>query len=619
MEKLGLEGVFDIAGFRKGIDEYSSKLGAAMKQTEQSEGLFGKLGNALGGAVTVGAAAAVASVAAIAGAIVGAVSAAEDWANSLDAIGDLLGTTTTESAGLKVAVERVGGNAEQFANQLVFLGKNLVGANGKLGKSGEAIAALGVNAYDANGKLRTTSAIAADVATAVAKMPDGLEKSEVLMNIFGRSGKDLSDVMTGLANGGLADATRQAQEYGLAMSDEAVQATIDSKKQIKQLEQAVNGLVVGLGTQLLPIILPIIQKLVELALSVLPQVRQGIQDVVRFIGPLVAGLGGFLDLLFKGAQTQDPLGLGNLVAGAQAAVATLGQAWGNILETIGPVIESIKKIVTVVFGTIAVFLNQHGDEIQGFIAATWEHISGIIETVSEIIKATIVPIFAFIAKYVNDNQSGLQATFELVWGAIKFIVGNALTIIEGVLHTALAILKGDWSGAWEAFKKIFVDVWASLEPIVLGVWNGIKTGVQNGINSVIDMINGLINNINDFVIWSNTSLGTSIHGLDLMARVSFAKGGIVTKPTLAMVGDSPRGPEAVAPLSDLASMLNSMQSSGGAGTGPITVNIDVGSVALSDGADQAGFLNQVADAAERGLRQALGQSTRPPFGMGRGY
>lgn len=48
MEKLGLEGVFDIAGFSAGIAQYQAGLGAAESQTERTGGTLGKLGGAFG-------------------------------------------------------------------------------------------------------------------------------------------------------------------------------------------------------------------------------------------------------------------------------------------------------------------------------------------------------------------------------------------------------------------------------------------------------------------------------------------------------------------------------------------------------------------------------------------
>jgi hypothetical protein len=52
---------------------------------------------------------------------------------------------------------------------------------------------------------------------------------------------------------------------------------------------------------------------------------------------------------------------------------------------------------------------------------------------------------------------------------------------------------------------------------------------------------------------------------------SFAKGGIVSSPMLAMVGDAPSGPEVIAPLSDLKSMM-----------GPMNVVVDVSGIVRGD-------------------------------------
>lgn len=57
---------------------------------------------------------------------------------------------------------------------------------------------------------------------------------------------------------------------------------------------------------------------------------------------------------------------------------------------------------------------------------------------------------------------------------------------------------------------------------------------------------------------------------------------------------------------------------GASGLGNTSVTVSVGNVSISNGDDKDSFLRSVAEAAEQGLRQALGQSTRYPLGATRG-
>jgi hypothetical protein len=68
-----------------------------------------------------------------------------------------------------------------------------------------------------------------------------------------------------------------------------------------------------------------------------------------------------------------------------------------------------------------------------------------------------------------------------------------------------------------------------------------------------------------------------------------AKGGIVNSPTLAVIGED--GPEAVVPLTK----KNNPQGIGlGGGSGPITLNINVGGV--TDRTDKRALAREIGDA-----------------------
>jgi hypothetical protein len=114
----------------------------------------------------------------------------------------------------------------------------------------------------------------------------------------------------------------------------------------------------------------------------------------------------------------------------------------------------------------------------------------------------------------------------------------------------------------------------TVKTTILGIWDGIVSGIKSAVNTIIGGINTVIRGINNFKI---TVPGVSVLGKTIVPGFSvslpkipeiptMAKGGIVTRPTLAMIGES--GPEAVIPLGS--------RGAGGAGmTFNLTVNGDV--------------------------------------------
>ena len=124
--------------------------------------------------------------------------------------------------------------------------------------------------------------------------------------------------------------------------------------------------------------------------------------------------------------------------------------------------------------------------------------------------------------------------------------------------------------------EIGLSLGASLVDALVGALGGLAKG---GLNIGKDFANGIIKFINSQVIDKLNSAISFQIGLpfgkkfdvnppDLPHIPGLAEGGIVTKPTLAMIGEG-RGPEAVIPLSKLGSM-------GFGGGANITVNVNGG-------------------------------------------
>jgi hypothetical protein len=168
----------------------------------------------------------------------------------------------------------------------------------------------------------------------------------------------------------------------------------------------------------------------------------------------------------------------------------------------------------------------------------------------------------------------LKATFKTVFDFIKEIVSKVFTKITDLYHSklgwllpagplikAILFLAKNWDEIWNGIKATFTTVtdamiatFRTVKGTILGIWDGMVSGIKGGINTVIGAINSFIRGINNMKIRVPTislPFGRSIGGFEIgMPQIpeipSLAKGGIVNRPTLAMLGES--GPEAVVPL-----------------------------------------------------------------------
>ncbi len=202
------------------------------------------------------------------------------------------------------------------------------------------------------------------------------------------------------------------------------------------------------------------------------------------------------------------------------------------------------------------------------------------------------------------NIGGLYAGFATQYYAdVANDFTNALSDMEdfgGKVYDKVQGIKDHFRDGRDKIKTLFagIDTWfrdrfnsardyikASFDSLpgwAEGVWNNITEKARNGANQLIDKINGLgnglesglnniVNGLNQTFSFSipegvpgigGTSFGLALPSVSIPDVPHFAKGAIVSQPTLAMVGDNPNAhsdPEVISPLSKLQDLLGEVQ------------------------------------------------------------
>jgi len=235
----------------------------------------------------------------------------------------------------------------------------------------------------------------------------------------------------------------------------------------------------------------------------------------------------------------------------------------------------------------------------------------------------------FIAFFKGDGfQNAMKTGFDFVKTQFNLLAN----VFKGVVDFIKALFSGDVKGAVEALKGIFTNLlsffknnwnlFGTLRDVFIGaltkakdfIWPRLKEfgkgfietittvlktsagvvleGVKFVFNKVIDKINGFINDLNSGLAFS--FFGIDIDPPDIPNIPKLAKGGIVTKPTVAMIGE--QGAEAVVPLPSRVG--------GGIGLAP-TINLTVNAGLGTDGAEVGRIIaEQIEKYNRRNLRFA---------------
>ena len=268
--------------------------------------------------------------------------------------------------------------------------------------------------------------------------------------------------------------------------------------------------------------------------------------------------------------------LKNRVKGALAPI-------GNFATALGPMVIMIPALTTGISAMAASQLVA--------TAATWLQTAAMtalnfaMGPIGLIILAIVAAVIAAIVIFKNWDKIVLvlKKTWDTVWGAIKRTFDTVVGLIKGIFDSKLGwLLPGGVLIKGLLFLK---DNWDT-------IWNGMKATVSLVVDGIKGYVNLLISALNLMIRGANMisikvpswvpGIGGKGFSLNIPEIPSLASGGIVTSPTLAMIGEC--GPEAVVPL-------------GRGGAGGITINILGPTYGFDD------FEERVTEAIQDGVRR----------------
>lgn len=252
-----------------------------------------------------------------------------------------------------------------------------------------------------------------------------------------------------------------------------------------------------------------------------------------------------------------------------AVTTALGVAFNFLCSPITLVVLAIAAVIAIV-----VLCIEYWDEIKAVAAKCWEGIKNVWNTVSDWIKKYVVDP---IANFFTGLWDGIKKTFSAVGKWFSDIFTGAWNGIK----KAFSAVGDFFVGIWEDIKSIFAKVGSAIGNAVSGA---VSKAVNWVLEKAIGIINGFIKAINFAIDLINLIPGVSISKINLLQVPKMARGGVVDRPTYAMIGEA--GAEAVVPLErnlgyldKLAGMLAEKM---GGGNGNINLTVKLGEDTIFD-------------------------------------
>lgn len=315
-------------------------------------------------------------------------------------------------------------------------------------------------------------------------------------------------------------------------------------------------------------LMPVVDLLADLLGGVLGVAIRVIGSVLEALAPILTVVLEALEPLIQALEPLFEL-LGVLADLIGAVLEPIIQALGDILlwlvenvivPFVIPIIELLANILTTVLGGAIQWLMDEFETARQGLEIIWNFIKDtIVKRAEEIADGwdTLVQLFKIGWNFLNNN----------VFTPVK----NAFNQVKAVASLALNAIGDSWDSFVSTVKGIPGKIRGALSSMFSPLWDGFKSAI----NSVIGGWNNLSFTVPSVDLGALGEVGgftVSTPNIPYLAR-----GGLVTGPTLAMVGES--GTEAVLPLEDnrVTDVLASALSRAGV-VGQNGAGVDAGSI-----------------------------------------
>ena len=223
----------------------------------------------------------------------------------------------------------------------------------------------------------------------------------------------------------------------------------------------------------------------------------------------------------------------------QAVVSVFRDHWDKVLAVLFPPVG------------LAILIARNWSRIVDVVRGIWDSVVGVFQEHWDKALAVIFP------------PVGLPLLIARNWSRI-------VDVVRGVWDSAVGVFRDNWAKVLAilfpvvGLPLLIAQNWGRIVEIVGGIWSRVNDTVRGWIEAIIVFIEelpakvlGIVKDIPSMIAEAIRDIPGLGIALDVVGKagelVRLAEGGIVTRPTLGLVGEA--GPEAVVPLRQMASLF----------------------------------------------------------------
>ncbi|MBO5921727.1 MAG: phage tail tape measure protein [Bacteroidaceae bacterium] len=586
------------------VDDLGTETEQTGNQMQDADKKSSNFGETLKNGIAVGAQAAAAALAATTaavtatvGAIVSATSETAEYGDNVDKMSQKLGISAEKYQEWDFVMQHSGSDIDKMTTSM----KKLADAvEEPTDKSTAAFEKLGISMEQA--KNMSQEDLFAATISALQKMESGTERTALANDLLGKSAMDLGALLNTSAEDTEA-MMQQVHDLGGVMSDDAVKASAAYQDSLQNVKTAISGVGRNIGTSFMPAI----TEMMDGFSALLTGNDKAIEGLESGFKKFIDNAEKTADKIAEAAEKFIPIiiqtitkNLPKMVNSAMRIVKTLAEAIMKnlpmIISTAGQIIlelsqsllRSLPQIVRVGLQVIVQLANGIADALPEMIPTIVEVVMEIVDvltdpnTLGALIDAAIAIIFALTDGLIQSLPIMIERLPEIIENISETLIDNIPKLMDASweIIKKLAEFLTDTQNLKKIGKAAFEIVKKLAEGIVGALWKIAETATKiakefvekikdfDFVQAGKDLINSFMNGVVDaWNSWSNwwQGVGESIYDYlnpeennqpqitisghsrgGSYSRYAMAEGGIVTRPTRALIGEN--GVEAVIPL-----------------------------------------------------------------------
>ena len=472
-------------------DKMSRIIDEAVKKSTNKLSAFERTTSKIGRSMTKAGTVMLGASAAVRGSILAVGKSTADYAGDMYDMARGAGIGVEAFQKLAYAGRMSGVETEKLSASLVKFDRMVAEATGGNKTYMQTFEDLGIKIKDSAGNLRQPNEIFEDVADIFHNTEDGIGKTALAVELFGKSGADLIPMLND-GKAGLKAFYAEAERLGLALSNEMIAKGDAFSDQLENIGEQVKGVKLQLGAALIPALSAATEKISKVIDKITkwvqenPELAATIGNIAMTTGKWIAILGtaaiaissvAFIILQFRKAfrAMSDAVTIGisifknikNTFLVVDKAMkgytktqklATVATKLFNKALKANPILTIISLIIAL--GAVVYSVIKNWDKIAAWFKKLWDAIVGIFKAAWEAIKKV---------------WSTVTGWFSNLWGGIKAGAGKAW---EGIKNTINKAREGVQK-AWGSVKGWFSNLWGNVKSGISNAWGGIKDWFSN--------------------------------------------------------------------------------------------------------------------------------------------